>query len=182
MAAAREQIVTWAIQHGAPTMLLVGWDPASGEWEQRSPVGEMLTYIANGAHVSVAARLAHLRHIGPLLQKGRDYAADAAEDRDFVPMEVRPFVDLIHAVDVREASLEVLIVGDIRRALREDPKLALQFLSRRFGDRWREQQSMYMPEDTDERDRQVSEALRDPNVALALAAAADAIDEHVSGG
>lgn len=175
--AARVKVVQWADSYGAPILLLEGWDPTNGKWLSTSPVGTMLALINVGNFVSVAAALAGVRNLPSILAKGNEYLVDAPENRDYIPIEVRPFIDLVREVELNEAHGEAQIVKLVRRGADHDPKLALAFLSRRFGARWREQQAVFTGEEIDERDRAVSAALQDPNTALALAEVAHRIED-----
>lgn len=172
------KVVQWATTYGAPVSMLTGWDPDSGRWHIDSPVGRMLELIGRGNFLSVAAAHAGVVGLPGLLGKGSEYAVDIPEDRAYIPVGVRPFIDLVRQVEIAEAKLESDIVSVVHRAAHRDPKLALAYLGRRFGQRWREQQAVFTSEDIDERDKAVSEAMTDPNVALELARVAEAIEGH----
>lgn len=178
-AADEAKVVLWAESHGAPVKLLVGWDPDTGKWDKASPVGMMLGLVQQANFPTVAARLAGINNLPGLLAKGNEYVDDLPEDRSYVPVDVRPFIDLVREMDIAESYIEQELVGVIRKGAMNDPKLALQFLSRRFGSRWREQQQIFTGEDVDERDKAVSEALQDPNTALGLAQIAHRIQDQV---
>lgn len=176
-AAAEVKVVQWAESYGAPVALLVGWDPATGKWETSSPVGMMIALVQSANFPTVAARLAGVNNLSGLLAKGNEYMLDLPEDRDYIPIEVRPFIDLVRQMDIAESFSEQELVDVVRKGSMRDPKLALAFLSRRYGSRWREQQTIFTGEDVDERDKAVSEALQDPNTAMALAAVAHRIQD-----
>jgi len=178
VATERERVVQWADSYGAPLLILEGWDPVVGKWLPASPIGQMLVLIQAGNFVSVASSFVGLRSVGAMLAKGSEYMIDATEDRAYIPIDVRPFIDLVREVELAESAAELTLVDVVRKGARSDPKLALAFLSRRFGSRWREQQLVFTSDEIDERDRAVSEALTDPNIALQLAEAAHAIEDR----
>lgn len=173
------RVVQWADAYGAPLLILEGWDPDAGTWLAGSPIAQMLALITNGNFISVAASFVGLRSISQMLAKGHEFAVDLPEDRGYIPIDIRPFIDLVRQVELAEAGAEFTIVNVARRGAMRDPKLAMAFLSRRFGQRWREQQSIFTADDIDERDRAISAALQDPNLALQLAESAHAIEDHM---
>jgi hypothetical protein len=79
-------------------------------------------------------------------------------------------------MDLAESVAEADLVNRVRAGA-NDPKIALALLSRRYASRWREQQQIFTGDQADERDRAVSEALQDPNTALALATIAHNIED-----
>lgn len=168
-AAAEARVVLWAETHGAPVKLLVGWDPDRGTWAVGSPVAQMLGLIQGANFPTTAARLAGISNLSSLIAKGNEYMQDQPEDRAFIPIDVLPFIDLVRELDKAESVCEVDVVKTAVRGAKQDPKLALAFLARRFGSRWREQQTIFTAEGADERDAAISEAIQDPNVAAALA-------------
>lgn len=176
----RVRVVTWATTHGAPVRMLEGWDPDTGEWETESPVGRMLQSIANGVHVYTAARRNSIPHMSQLMTRCSDFAETAVEERAFVPMEARPFVDLHRAIEHNESNIESLLVEVIVEKAKKDPSTAMLFLSRRFPSRWREQQQVLTVEDADARDAAVSALLSDPNVAMELARIAEKVEAQVA--
>lgn len=163
------KVVLWADTHGAPVKLLIGWNPDTGKWAPGSPVAQLLGLVQSANFPSVAARMAGISNLPSLLNKGAEYLDDLPEDRAFIPVDIRPFVDLVREMDIAESFCEIDVVKVAMRGARNDPKLALAFLARRFGSRWREQQTIFTGEDVDERDKAISEAIQDPNVAAALA-------------
>jgi hypothetical protein len=177
---ARVRVVQWATTHGAPVKMLDGWNPDTGEWTQSSPIGEMLTDIAEGVHVTVAAKRWGINHITQLLSRCSDFAETAVEERDWVQMEARPFVDLHRAIEAREGGIEAEMVGVVVKKARSDAGTAMMFLGRRFPSRWREQQQILTTEDVDQRDEAVSRLLQDPNLAMQLAEIADWVEEQVT--
>lgn len=182
LAAAQRQadearVVQWADSYGAPLTILNGWNPDTGTWSPQSPVGMMLGLVQGSNFPSVAARLAGVQNLNGLLSKGQEYLIDLPEDRAYIPIDVRPFIDLVRAMDVAESFSESAMVKVVVAGAARDPKLALAFLSRRFGARWREQQTIFTGEETDDRDKAVSDALQDPNTALALAEVAHRIQD-----
>lgn len=177
-AADQERIVAWADQHGAPISILSGWDPDTGTWANGSPIAQMLALIQGGNYLSTAAAAAGVKTIQQLVAKGAEYLVDAAEDRDYIDISVRPFVDLHRQIELAESLAEITLVQTVRNAAKNDPKYALSMLSRRFGQRWREQQAIFTGEETDERDAAVSQALTDPNFAMQLAALAHKLEDE----
>ncbi len=185
-AAEQERVVVWAEQFGAPIAILQGWNIDDGTWHPQSPVGLMLQAIASrGAHITTAAQLGGLRNIMQLIARGHEYMVDAAEDRAYIPIDVRVFVDLVVQIEQAEALIEVELVKTVRDGAKTDPKIALAMLSRRFGQRWREQQAIFTADEHDERDAAVSKVLANPDAALALAEIAheveDTVQEHERG-
>lgn len=179
---AEAKVVAWADRHGAPLIILIGWNPDTGEWDETSPVGRMLALIRTANFPGTAAKAAGLPGLAALLAKGNEYRIEAPEDRAYIPVDVRPFIDLVVACEVAEAESEIDLVDTTRRGTVTDPKLALALLGRRFATRWREQQAIFTTVDVDERDRAVSDALNDPNLALRLATAADEIEDRTTTG
>lgn len=174
----RERIVTWAENFGAPTTLLVGWNPDDGTWDPRSPVGMMLSAIAQrGAHITTAASLVGIHGIGSLIAKGHEYMVEAAEQREYIPIDTRPFIDLARQIERAEALIETELVKTVSKAAANDPKMALAMLGRRFPKRWREQQTIFTAEQQDERDAVVSSVISNPDTALELAAIAHRIED-----
>jgi len=176
-AAAQAKVVAWADTHGAPVKLLVGWDPDSGTWAPGSPVATLIGLVQEANFPTVAARLVGIYNLAGLLAKGNEYMQDQPEERSFIPVDVRPFIDLVREMDKAEALCEVSIVRNVRKAANNDAKLGLAFLARRWGGRWREQQTIFTSEGVDERDKAISEAITDPNTALALAAIGHKIED-----
>jgi hypothetical protein len=175
-------VVQWAETHGAPVSILIGWDPDTGEWSGDSPIGNMLKMIGGATFPTVAARAAGVWQLNELIAKGNEYRADAYENRAYIPIEVRPFIDLVTQIELVESLAEVDLVNTVRRAARLDAKLSLALLGRRFAIRWREQTAIYTPEGEDDRDRAVSEAIAgDPNTANELANLAHRIEDHAQG-
>jgi hypothetical protein len=176
----QERVVAWSSQFGAPITILQGWDPDTGLWDALSPVGVMLNAIEQrGAHITVAAQLATVRNVGQLMARGYEYLVEAPEDRMYIPIDVRVFVDLVNEIEHAEAKVEVDLVKTVRSAARSDPKIALAMLSRRFGQRWREQQAIFTADEHDERDAAVSKVLANPDAALALAEIAHQVENEV---
>lgn len=177
-AAAEAKVVLWADTHGAPVKLLIGWDPVGGTWAVGSPVAQMLGLIQEANFPTVAARLAGISNLPSLLSKGAEYMQDQPEERDYIPVDVRPFIDLVREMDKAEAVCEVNVVKTVRRGALQDPKLGLAFLGRRFASRWREQQTIFTAEGVDERDLAISAAIADPNTAMALAQIGHAVEDR----
>lgn len=163
------KVVTWAEQFGAPITLLIGWNPDTGKWSRESPVGLMINHVQHAVFPTTAARLAGVADLSRLLAKGAEYVQDAVEDRGYIPVEIRPFIDLVREMDIAEGQCEADVTNTAFRGAKRDPKLALTFLARRFPARWREQSAVFAADGPDERDKAVSDALGDPNTAAALA-------------
>lgn len=174
------QRIAWSVAHGAPLTILDGWNPDTGTWAATSPVGKMLTFIGNGAHLPVAARLADVAAegggIGRMQSKGAEYAAATVNGRMELEPDVRVFADLHRQITVAEAWLEVSTVSGVQNKLRNDPELALKFLARRFPARWREQNAILIAEESDGTDAAITQAILDPNVALHLAKVAESVE------
>lgn len=175
-AADEAKVVLWADSHGAPVKLLVGWDPETGHWHPTSPVGKLLQLVQGNNFPSTAAKAVGMTNLPVLIAKGNEYLVDAVEERAYIPVDVRPFIDLVRELDLAEAVAEADLVNKVRSAS-GDPKIALALLGRRYASRWREQQQIFTGDTQDERDKAVSEALQDPNTALALAQVAHRIED-----
>jgi hypothetical protein len=175
---AQRLVVRWAVNHGAPIMLLDGWDPATGMWATTSPVGRMLQHVSDGSHVSVAAREAGIPYAERIVATGAEYGDGQPEDRDYIPIEVLPFIDFHRQVALAESGIEVELTSVVVTAARKDPAVAMQFLGRRFPARWREQQQVLTTGEVDERDAAITRAIEDPNVAMKLAEVAEHIERE----
>lgn len=174
---AQARVVTWASAHGAPLLMLEGWDPDTGIWLPSSPVGKMMAMVSRGSHPTRAAAVVGLNSLNRLLARGAEYSVGAPENRDFIPIDVRPLIDLARQVQFAEALHEYTLVDIVQKGAKDDPKLALAMLGRRYGERWREQQSVFATELVDERDRAVSALIEmDPNTAMQLAKIADQVE------
>lgn len=172
------RVIQWATAHGAPVRMLIGWDPATGEWADGSPVGQLLADLARGAHVAVTGRRHGIHDMSELMYKGAEYA-NASEDRSLIPIEVRPLVDLYNLVNYHESGAEIeLATSTYDRAMR-DGKLGLDFLGRRWPSRWREQQQISALGEADEREAAISALVADPATAMALAGMASQIEDQV---
>lgn len=178
-AANEAKVVLWAESHGAPVRLLVGWNPDTGKWHPTSPVGQLLQLVQGNNFPSTAAKAVGITNLPVLVAKGNEYLVDAVEERSYVPVEVRPFIDLVRELDLAESVAEADLVNKVRSAS-GDPKIALALLGRRYASRWREQQQIFTGDQADERDKAVSDALQDPNTALALAQVAHSIEDNAS--
>jgi hypothetical protein len=175
---AQERALTWAASQGAPILVLDGWDPDTGTWEEGSPIAAMLdTMRRSAAPPALAAKLHGVRGIDELVHKGRDLFANpnTSEDRRLVPIEVRPFLDLARQVDRVEAEVEIEVIRFIYEAASQDPKLSLRFLEKRFPQRWSGRHVPTVtvePTMTVERDRRwraIDRVMEDPEVADQLA-------------
>ena len=173
-----ERVLQWASAYGAPIRLLEGWDPDTGAWAQTSPVGIALGSIQNGVHPSTAAKLVSMHQLTHLIARGRDYESNASEDRLLIPVEIRAFVDLARSADLAESLAEANLIDTVRKGTKDDPRLALSLLARRFPSRWREQTAILQAEEIDERDAVITQAITDPAVAMQLAAVAHTIEDR----
>lgn len=175
--AAIERAVVWATTHGAPLKLLDGWNPDTGEWTPTSPVGQLIGWVANGSHIGPAGRVTGLPEAPKLFARGAEFALDAAEDRAYIPIDQRPFVDFYRRVATVEALSEVQMVSKAyTSALKDDADTMLRYLGRRWPSRWREQTGLAVgPDDRDEFEAAITAAIEDPNVAARLAEVADAV-------
>ena len=176
----QDRVVTWANSHGAPVVMLTGWNPDEGVWEGPSPIKNMLDDIRQGSHITTAARRWNIPQIAQLMSKCHDFASEAPENREYIPIEARPFVDLQRAIDLAEAASEIELTGVVYKKAKTDAATAMLFLGRRFPSRWREQQQVLTTEDVDERDALVSQLVSDPNTAMQLAAIADRVEGQVA--
>lgn len=60
---------------------------------------------------------------------------------DGPPAELRPYVDFLDQIELAEAQLETDLVVIVRRAARDDPRMARWMLERRFHKTWGEKRS-----------------------------------------
>lgn len=176
--AQQEKVIRWATTFGAPIRILVGWNPDDGTWEEESPVAKMVRDIERGTHIGVAGRRWHLEGITEMQYKGAEFAAQS-EDRTQIPVEQRVFVDLYRAIEVAESGSEIELSTSVYDKALKDGKLGLDFLSRRWPNRWKEMQVISTLDEDDMRERAVSNLLSDPAKAMALAAMADDIEDEV---
>lgn len=174
----QEKVVQWATTHGAPTRLLVGWNPQTGTWEDESPVGQVLADVARGSHLVVTARRYGFADINSLMLSGAEYA-NQSEDRELLPIEVLPMVDLFHQINYEEAGAEIELSNSVYEKAKKDGKLGLDFLSRRYPSRWREQQSISTVDEDDMREKAVSSLISDPATAMALAGMAAQVEDAI---
>ena len=172
------RVIQWATAHGAPVKMLIGWDPDTGMWDPKSPVGEMLGDLAHGAHIVVTGRRHGFHDMTELMYKGSEYAG-ASEDRSLIPIEVRPLVDLYHRVNYHESGAELDLSKSTYKKALGDGKLGLDFLGRRWPSRWREQQQISSLGEADERAAAISALVADPVHAMALAKMASTIEDQV---
>lgn len=173
-----DRVIAWSTAHGAPIRLLIGWDPDTGHWEADSPIANVLNKIEHGVHITVAAKQFGFPTISELLYQGAEYVG-LSEDRQLIPIEVRPFADLYERISYHESGAESdLAVATYAKALR-DGKLGLDFLGRRWPSRWREQQAVAAIGELDEREAAVTAVITDPTNAMALAAMAETIEDSV---
>ena len=171
------RIVKWATTHGAPTRMLVGWDHETGYWDPASPIGQVLHDISKGTHVTVTARRHGFHDFNALLLRGAEYAT--SEDRQHIPIEVLPLVDLFSRVNYAESGAEIELSNATFDRAMLDGKLGLDFLGRRWPSRWREQQSISSMDEDDMRERAVSDLIADPTTAMQLAAMAATVEDTV---
>jgi hypothetical protein len=176
--ARQTKVIKWATTYGAPIRILVGWNPDDGTWEEESPVAKMVRDIEKGTHIGVAGRRWHLEGITEMQYKGAEFAG-TSEDRMQIPVEQRVFVDLYRVIEVAESSSEIELSSSVYEKALKDGKLGLDFLSRRWPNRWKEMQVLSMLDEDDMRERAVSKLIQDPENAMALAAMADAIEDDV---
>lgn len=172
--------VTWAVTYGAPIMILDGWNADDGTWHPTSPIGRLLTFISNGAHLSVAAELAGIDRVSNLYSRGAEFLGDAigaGQDRGDLEPEVRVFADVYRQITIAESWLELDIVKGVRKAIARDPDLGMKFLARRFPRRWREQLMLAPEEERDGTDAAITKAIEDPNVAMYLAKVAAKVEQ-----
>lgn len=176
--ARQAKVIRWATTHGAPIRILVGWDPDAGTWENDSPVAKMVRDIEKGVHVSVAGRRHNITGVSELHFKGAEYAQQS-EERSAIPVDQRVFVDLFRVIEVAESTAEIDLSTNVYEKALTDGKLGLDYLSRRWPNRWKEQQGLVSIDEEDQRERAVSNLLSDPEKAAALAAMADDIEDEV---
>lgn len=175
---AETKVIRWATTYGAPIRMLEGWDPATGEWDPESPVGRMIDDITRGSHVTVAARSYGITNITDLTFDGSEYAK-ISQDRQRIPTEHRVFVDLWNQVEMAETVAEINLSNSVYEKALLDGKLGLDFLSRRWPHRWKEQQAIGSIDQDDERELAVSRLVSNPQTAMQLAAMADAVENEV---
>ena len=176
--AAQEKVIKWATTHGAPVRLLVGWNPDDGTWEKDSPVADMLDDIATGAHVTVAARRVTIENIVDLQYQGSTYS-EQSEDRDSIPIDQRVFVDLYRSIETAETTAENTLAASVFEKALQDGRLGLEFLSRRWPNRWKEQPITAMDNEDEVRTRVVADIVKDPEAAWALSKVATQIEDRI---
>lgn len=176
--ARQTKVIRWATTYGAPIRILVGWNPDDGTWEEESPVAKMVRDIEHGTHVGVAGRRWNLEGITEMQYKGAEFAG-ISEDRMQIPVEQRVLVDLHRVIEVAETSSEIVLSSKVYEKALLDGKLGLDFLSRRWPNRWKEMHVVSTLDEDDMRERAVSNLLSDPKKAAALAAMADEIEDDV---
>ena len=176
-----EKVLKWATSHGAPIRLLIGWNPDDGTWEKDSPVFDMVNDIEQGTHVSVAARRVTIDNIVDLQFKGAEYG-DQSEDRQHIPIDQRVFVDLHRSIERAEGDAESVLSNKVYEKALTDGKLGLDFLSRRWPTRWKEQPLIAMTNDDEVRSRAVAKLVEDPEAAMALARYAAQIEDDIEAG
>lgn len=86
--------------------------------------------IIGGAHFEIACRYA-----GIAPRTGYDWMA-RGEGRARARPANTPFVHFVQAVRDAEAQLEVIVIAQVRKGVPDNPNLGLNFLARRFPDRW----------------------------------------------
>ncbi|WP_116996313.1 hypothetical protein [Desertimonas flava] len=126
-------------KRGRPALILEGWNESSGGWSEGSPAHRVITAVRTGAFLNAAAEYARLNKstVTNWLARGREHRPDVDYDRTDIDVEHRPYVDFLEAVRNADGSYEVELTGLTLKAAREDPKFALQVLSRRYP-HWRE--------------------------------------------
>ena len=174
----QQKVIRWATTYGAPIRILVGWNPDDGTWEEESPVAKMARDIERGTHVNVAGRLHRIDDVPELVYKGAEFAGQS-ENRELIPVEQRVFVDLHRVVEMAESGAEIKLSNAVYEKALNDGKLGLDFLSRRWPNRWKEQPLVSTLDDDDMRERIVSKLIEDPATAMKLAEIADAIEDEV---
>lgn len=168
--AAQEAALQWAVTFGAPLGFLDGWDPETGEWAEKSKVAAILDDVRQGTRPLTASRQHRLERLPNMVAKGRELMAEGvSENRDLIPIEVRPFVDLAIEMQAAEAEAEGWISRTVFAAIAKDPRLGLTFLARRWPDGWGEKQELFAQVEFDPRRAAVKEMMQDPNVARQLA-------------
>lgn len=172
------KVIQWATAHGAPVRLLIGWDPASGDWADNSPIGDVLADIARGSHLTITGRRHGFHDMNSLLLRGAEYA-NASEDRDHIPIEVLPLVDLFNLVNYHESGAEIELSSTVYDEALKNGKLGLDFLGRRWPARWREQQAISSIDEDDMREQAVTALIQDPATAVQLAAMAAKIEDDI---
>lgn len=176
--ARQTKVIAWATTYGAPIRILVGWNPDDGTWEEESPVAKMVRDIERGTHVGVAGRRWNLEDITEMQYKGAEFAG-VSEDRMQIPVEQRVFVDLYRVIEVAESGSEIELSSKVYEKALADGRLGLDFLSRRWPNRWKEMHVVSSLDEDDMRERAVSKLIQDPEKAMALAAMADEIEDDV---
>ncbi len=173
-----EKVIRWATSHGAPIRILIGWDPESGVWADDSPVADLLDDITQGTHVSVAARRYTIENIVDLQFKGAEFG-DQSEDRSHIPIDQRVFVDLYRQIEAAESEAERKLSNKVYEKALDDGRLGLDYLSRRWPTRWKEQPLIAMTNDDEVRSRAVAKLVEDPEAAMALARYAAQIEDDI---
>lgn len=173
-----EKVLKWATSHGAPIRLLIGWDPDEGTWAENSPVSDMLADIERGTHVSVAARRFTIENIVDQQFKGAEYG-EQSEFREHIPIDQRVFVDLYRSIERAESDAESNLSNSVYEKALNDGKLGLDFLSRRWPNRWKEQPIIATTNDDEVRARAVKKLVEDPEAAMALAKYASQIEDEI---
>jgi hypothetical protein len=140
-------------------------------------MGQTLAKIRKGMYWTVAGRQFGFHDLHDLVSRAADYASSAAENREWIPIEVRPLVDMYREVHRCEAEAE----GELVEAVFKDRRQAMAFLGRRWPSRWREQQAVSTSWDPElaEREAAIASVLSDPAKAAALSDLADDIEDAV---
>jgi hypothetical protein len=174
-----ERVVQWAVTQGAPVRLIEGWDPDTGHWADGTPIAEILRKVGRGVAVTVAGRQHGFKDIQELLFRAAEMVT--SEDRLQIPIEVRPLTDLLEALDWSESDSEAeMTMSAYDKAMKDaNPKHALDFLARRWPNRWREQQQITTGDDDAVRNKVISELVSDPATAMKLAELAESIEDGV---
>jgi hypothetical protein len=135
-----------------PSLILDGWDPATGEWAPSSPAGKLIMAVRAGNFINGAAAYARINRGTAFkwLARGREHRPlDDNATRLDVPEEHRPYVDFVEAVAHADGSFEVELVTLTLSAARQDNKFALQILARKYP-QWRESTRVQVTDDRGE--------------------------------
>lgn len=155
---------------GRPSPILVGWEPATGEWQSDSPAGRVIAAVRAGNYLNAAAAYARLNRntVFNWLARGREALPEGEDwERADIDVNVRPYVDFLGAIAFADGAFEVELVTLTLQAAREDKRFALQVLARKYG-HWRESTKLTVTDD--ETDALTAAALQSDPALVAKAA------------